>query len=87
MRYELVWTDSAQNELAAIWLAARDRHRIQEILDGLDRPFVERPHDLGESRNDDLRVLFEGPLRFLFRVDDEAMTVTVVSLVRISRPL
>jgi mRNA-degrading endonuclease RelE of RelBE toxin-antitoxin system len=93
MSYGVEWSETAQNQLAAIWLAARDRQWINEVVDELNVPLAEHPNQLGESREEDLpndvrlRILFEGPLRLIFAVDDTNRQVRVISVARIPRPL
>jgi plasmid stabilization system protein ParE len=93
MSYDVEWSETAQNQLAAIWLAARDRHRINEIVDEIEVSLAERPNLLGESRDEDLpnevllRILFEGPLRLIFAVDEKKRQVRVISVARIPDPL
>lgn len=36
MRYTVIWTDSAEQDLAALWMAAPDRHAVTSAAHILD---------------------------------------------------
>ncbi|MBX9627862.1 MAG: hypothetical protein K2X82_28950 [Gemmataceae bacterium] len=78
MNFAVVYTPSAENDLADGWLRAPDRNAVSEAADRVDRRLGRDPLNEGESRDDDLRVMFEPPLAVFYTVDVAAATVRVV---------
>ncbi len=56
------------------------RHEIAAALDALDAQLRPAPNDVGESRDGDVRILIVSPFRFLYSVDEEKKTVTILSV-------
>ncbi len=63
MRYMVLWTPTAERFLAEIWLDATDRNAVTQAAHALDQALRNDAHLCGESREGDLRILFEPPLR------------------------
>ena len=80
MRYTVLWTAAAQQELAALWLAARDRERISEAATAIDSTLERDADKAGESRFAEFRILFVAPLGIYYHVTaaDRAVRVTAV---------
>jgi hypothetical protein len=74
------WEAEAADELARLWMAGGSVHRraITLAAHGLDLLVASDPEQQGESRNEGLRVAFILPLGFLFRVEEDGPTVTVI---------
>jgi hypothetical protein len=77
MKYTVVWIPDAEQELAAIWMAAPDRNAVTAAAHIIDTLLREDPETRGESREHDRRVLLEAPLGVLFKVlpDDRLVRV------------
>jgi plasmid stabilization system protein ParE len=77
MRYTVVWTPTAQQELARIWTAATDRNAVSAASNRIDYLLARNPHGVGESRSASARLLIVEPLAVLYRVEDEDCLVTL----------
>jgi hypothetical protein len=71
IRYTVVWVQSAQDELAELWLNSKDRGKLADAADVIDRELsVDAPikgHELAEG----LRSLFAPPLKAIFSVSED----------------
>jgi plasmid stabilization system protein ParE len=76
MRYTVIWTRIALDQLADIWTAAPDRQSVTDAADRIDQALRLNPDQQGEELNG-MRVLFDWPLVVLFRVlpDDRQVHV------------
>jgi hypothetical protein len=84
--WAVVWLQSADNELAAAWLQAdaATRQAITAASHVIDERMSQNPLTEGESRDENTRVTFEGPLVVRFQVEPAA-SVAVVVQVRVRR--
>jgi mRNA-degrading endonuclease RelE of RelBE toxin-antitoxin system len=83
-RYTVVWAPDAEDELADLWIEARDRNALTRATNLVD---LERSHDAGTKRvgvAEGLRALLAPPLRVLFSVDEDDRVVTVAQVKRVS---
>jgi plasmid stabilization system protein ParE len=80
MKYAVVWSPDAENDLAAIWVDATDRAAVTAAGDELDVILREDAHLKGESRHGRVRILFLAPLAIEFEVrrDDRIARVVFV---------
>lgn len=81
MRYEVIWYWKAEEELAALWLAADDRNAVSQAAAALDRFLTKAPLELGESRTSSVqRVAFMPPIGIEFEIikDDKRVIVQAV---------
>jgi hypothetical protein len=78
--FDVRWSDRADEELAAAWLAAADRDAVNRAADQVDELLAHDPAGQGESRSGNIRLLYERPLSVLYRVLPEAHVVWVVTL-------
>jgi plasmid stabilization system protein ParE len=80
MNFTVLWDPEAEQELAAIWVAAADRAAVTAATDEIDRLLRTNPEQRGESRDDGRRILLVAPLGVLFRVlpDDRVVRVLQV---------
>jgi hypothetical protein len=79
----VVWPESAQNQLAEQYLAARLDGRNAEFsqsVSEIEAKLARDPLILGESRSGSLRVVVELPAMILYRVDDPSKLVTVAGV-------
>jgi len=80
MTFTVVWGPAAENELAAIWLAAEHPDRItamSAVIDGLLRT---NPEACGESRSRNRRILLQGGLAVMYEVCAEDRMVRVLTV-------
>lgn len=80
MRYTVLWKLQAEDQLAEIWTASSDRNAVSAATHEAERLLQHDPQSRGESRLDDRRVLFVGPLRIAFRVDEGDRKVWILSV-------
>ncbi|MGC1273247.1 MAG: type II toxin-antitoxin system RelE/ParE family toxin [Planctomycetaceae bacterium] len=80
--FEVRWLPDAEAELTSLWLTARDRQRITDAADRLDRQLRLDPESLGESRSPGRRVAFVSPIGIAFDVGKDDGKVVVVSVWR-----
>ena len=80
MRYTVLWSPDAENDLAAIWLDASDRSAVTAAGNQIDALLRQDAHLQGESRYGRLRILFIPPLAIDFEVihDDRIARVLTV---------
>jgi plasmid stabilization system protein ParE len=80
VRYSVLWSPDAEQELARIWNNATDRDRIAAAADLLDRELSHNPHRLGESRPTGLRIAHCLPLGIRFTLLEEDQIVRVIAV-------
>ena len=83
MKFTVIWSFTALNELAEIWLRASDRQAVTDAAEAIDQLLEADPMDVGESRAGGRRILINPPLVVIFNVSVESGTVVVV---RVRRP-
>ncbi len=77
MNFTVVWTPSAEQQLAALWTAAADRSAVTAAANKIDAELARDPRSAGESRSGTTRVHFVSPLAVYFDIDEAAREVTV----------
>lgn len=80
MTYTVLWTPSAESELARLWTTAADRAQLTNAADALDAALARDPRALGESRGGETRIAVEPPLAVLFDIDEDDRIVRVWDL-------
>lgn len=83
MRYTVLCDAAAEQQLAAVFLAAADRKRVAAAAHGIDDILRDAPRAFGESRQAtadgvELRIGFEPPLVVWYTVCDADRTVVIV---------
>ena len=78
MIFTVTWLPDAEDELTALWLDSAERGDVTDVSNYIDQLLRQDPDQLGESRGDDLRVLFVTPLGVYVRVKPEDMLVEVI---------
>jgi plasmid stabilization system protein ParE len=83
MRYALVYLDAAEDDLAAAYLAGRERRRAADVTAAAAR--VEEllrtdPAGCGESRDRHQRFMVEPPLGVLFELHEAERVVIILSV-------
>ncbi|MBI1901825.1 MAG: type II toxin-antitoxin system RelE/ParE family toxin [Planctomycetia bacterium] len=79
MRYTVVWTPAAEQELAAIWLNSTDRNAAASAAGRIDALLAVDPESRGELRFDTVRYLSVPPLGVDFEVIDDDCIVYVLA--------
>jgi hypothetical protein len=63
MKYEVLWDEQAEADLAAVWLASADRQAVGRTATWFDYQLARSPLQLGESRKSTVhRLAFYAPL-------------------------
>jgi hypothetical protein len=83
IRYTVLWHGSAQDELAELWINARDRNAITAAAHLVDVELSQDAAVKGVDVAEGLRAFFSPPLRVLFAVDDGDRTVEVMRVRRL----
>ena len=85
---DIVWSDEALVQLAAIYVAAEvgERDDLAHATDAIDHTLAESGDTAGESRGGNGRVYFHSMLIVFFEVDGTVMRVTEVRTNRPFRP-
>jgi hypothetical protein len=85
--FQVVWLQSALNDLAALWVRADSvlRQAINAATNAIDRSLQDDPENLGESRAGETRVFFAHPLGVSFQVDSSQRVVSVLHVWDIRR--
>jgi len=86
VKYTVVWVRSAEDELAAIWLEATDRHLVTASALDIDARLAVNPGEEGESRDGNLRILIARPLAVTFAVAHADRLVRVLDVWEVSGP-
>ncbi len=58
MAFQVIWAPKAESQLMKLWLASRSRQRIREASDELERLLKCQALEMGESRDENLRIVF-----------------------------
>jgi plasmid stabilization system protein ParE len=85
MKFTVLWTPTAERDLAELWEQSADREAVRSAADTLDSLLREDAHLRGESRYDSLRILLAAPLGIDIDVDQENRTVWVLRVWRYER--
>jgi hypothetical protein len=80
MSFTVIWTPTAERDLARLWLGSRFRDTVTVAANAIDAELRRRPHECGESRERQRRIMFESPLAVEFEIVDEQRTVYVEAL-------
>jgi hypothetical protein len=76
MRYTVVWTPDAQDQLTTVWLQATDRRAVTQAAHRVDPLLQTDPDSRGVDFYGD-RLLVVPPLRVMFVVQSDTRTVEV----------
>jgi hypothetical protein len=77
VRYTVIWATEAEDEIARLWMEAAVRGVIADAADGIDEMLRRDPQSVGESREDERRILFVWPLGAIYRVREADRIVNV----------
>lgn len=86
MKFTVVWKPSAETKLAEIWTDATDRQAVSSAANSIDSLLGVSPHEVGESRESNTRILTVPPLSVYYDVYDEDRRVSVWAVWQIRLP-
>jgi plasmid stabilization system protein ParE len=76
--YTVRWKQSALDRLAELWLDAADRDAVNAAVLEIDRSLASNPNEAGESRSENVRVIFCQPIGCFFFIDESRDVVEVL---------
>jgi plasmid stabilization system protein ParE len=85
VRYTVIWKPDAEATLTTIWNNAEDRSAVASAANEIDLLLGRQPGAVGESRQDDRRILTVSPLTVYFDVSDDDLKVEVWAVWRSDR--
>jgi hypothetical protein len=80
MNYTVVWTRAALAQLNDMWTQATDPDAVDSAATRVAQTLATDPEQVGESREDDTRIMFDAPLVVLFVSDPDMCVVYIVSV-------
>jgi hypothetical protein len=80
MKFTVIWLPDVIDELAILWLNPSIRKAVTNAADRIDMLLSGRPTEVGESRPNDRRILFESPLGITYRIKQADMKVYVLRI-------
>jgi plasmid stabilization system protein ParE len=83
MRYTVVWTPDALNELTELYVNATDRADVTAASNRIDATLATDPYGQSESRSGNSRIMIVPPLAVSFDVSDPDCLVTVWAVWRL----
>ena len=84
IRYTVIWHETAQDQLAQIWLDATDRTAITSAANEIDVQLASDAESKGLEVEGGLRELAEPPLEVHFLVSEPDRMVRVLQVARLS---
>lgn len=82
-RYTVVWSKSAQDELADIWLHSTDRRHVSGATREVDKQMSEYALAKGVDLSEGLRAHFVAPLRVIYWVREDDRVVEILRVRRL----
>ena len=82
-RYSVVWVQSAEDELADLWLKASDPNAVTTAAHAIDQVLSENASVKGSELSEGLRSLSAPPLKTIFTVREDDRIVEVLRVRRI----
>ncbi|CAN5354175.1 hypothetical protein BH11PLA2_BH11PLA2_19730 [soil metagenome] len=87
MTFDVIWLDSAKNDISELWFNSRDQNEIMTAAETLQERLCNNPHNEGESREEYAeRIAFEPPLQVIYRVYVQKHRVLIRRVARFGRP-
>ena len=80
MSYRIVYRRRAKEKLADVWLNAADPNAVTAAINDIEARLRRDPLAAGESRPGHFRLIFEGPIGVLYKVDSQKRRVIVISV-------
>jgi hypothetical protein len=82
-RFTVVSVPEAEEELASLWIADKDRDQVTAAADAADRLLAENPLQDSVYLSEQLRRRDIPPLRFYFEVREEDRVVVISKVARL----
>jgi hypothetical protein len=82
MIFTVLLDPAAEQELAALWMAAPDRAEVTRVSHEIEQLLRTDAHERGEARTGGQRILFVPPLGVLFTVSVEDRIVRILQFWR-----
>jgi hypothetical protein len=79
MNYIVTWTRHALRQFHDMWTTATDPDAVDAAATRIDQTLTTDAEQRGESREGDVRILFDPPLAVLFVADADVGAAYVVS--------
>lgn len=86
MNYTVVWTRAALRQLNDVWTSTTDPDAVDEAATRVAQTLATDPEQVGESREDDVRIMFDAPLVVLFVPVPDVCVVYIVSVGEYGHP-
>ena len=77
-RFTVVWSQSALDELAALWMQAGDRNSLSEAVADVDVLLSREPARRGHPLHEGILAMSYGNLRFLSTIREQDLLVDVL---------
>jgi hypothetical protein len=84
VNYAVVWIPEAEAEIARLWADGAVRPEISAAVDAMDLLLGRTPHDVGESRDGNRRILLVRPLGVSYVIKEADRIVQVNKVWRYS---
>ncbi len=87
MKYQVLWLQSAPDDLTSVWTSAppEERQAVNKAGHAIDTQLSVNPNEQGESRSRDRRIEFFPPLGVIYRVDIQHAAVAIVHVWRFQK--
>ena len=80
MRFTVVWSPEAENEVCELWLKSRNPADLARQIDAIEQSLATNANELGESRQDGTRLLIVELISVLFEVKPDDRKVSVLRI-------
>jgi hypothetical protein len=80
MRYTVLWSPDATDDLAKLWMTSSRPAYIASACDLLDKELARSADTLGESREGNRRVVFCAPLLIDFELNEDDRKAYVIAV-------
>jgi hypothetical protein len=80
VNYAFEWVPDALDNLAAVWLASKNRNAVTQAANDIENVLTMFPNSAGEISFDSVREFIYPPLGVEFEVDDVNHRVVVLSV-------
>lgn len=80
MNFTVIWTPEAEQQLAAVWLAAADQSAVSRAAHAIERDLARNPDALGDSLFDTVRAVIRHPIGVEYEVIGEFAEVYIMTV-------
>jgi hypothetical protein len=80
MPYRVFWSPDAERLFKNLYTGSAEPEALTEAADTVDAQLHRNPHEFGESRQESVRIGFQGPLGILCEVLEDVKTVIVFNV-------